>query len=77
MPIPPSNSNLNADSTIASNSTLNSTLKFSSNPISNPSSSKIKDENDLTVRGRVFDQSKPETFNQVIHPHIIHNMNFI
>lgn len=26
---------------------------------------KTKDENDFTVRGRVFDQSKPETFNQV------------
>lgn len=26
----------------------------------------IKDENDLIVRGRIFDQSKPETFNQVI-----------
>lgn len=27
---------------------------------------KIKEENDYTVRGRVFDQTKPETFNQVM-----------
>lgn len=26
---------------------------------------KPKEENDFTVRGRVFDQTKPETFNQV------------
>lgn len=31
------------------------------------SSAKGAEANDLIVRGRLFDQSKPETFNQVMH----------
>lgn len=39
------------------------------NPVDMPPTCepKAKEENDLTVRGRVFDQTKPETFNQVIN----------
>lgn len=50
-------------------------IKFDKYNVSMPSTvvqnvndidTKTKDDNDLTVRGRLFDQSKPETFNQVI-----------
>lgn len=38
------------------------------NQMNDPSTYETKnmEENDFTVRGRVFDQTKPETFNQVI-----------
>lgn len=48
------------------------------NPVSTPSACepKAKEENDLTVRGRVYDQTKPETFNQVINAFTsVHSFN--
>ncbi|XP_031618641.1 ZZ-type zinc finger-containing protein 3 [Contarinia nasturtii] len=33
--------------------------------MSNTQESKVKEENDFTVRGRVFNETKPETFNQL------------
>lgn len=33
----------------------------------NTNTNKTKDENDFSVRGRAFDQTKPVTFNQVVN----------
>lgn len=52
-----SNSNTNTNPTSTSTST--------SNIATNADTSKKKDETDFTVRGRVYDQTKPQTFNQV------------
>lgn len=36
------------------------------------STEKKTEQSDMTVRGRVFDQTKPETFNQVLSERTIH-----
>lgn len=38
-------------------------------------SNRTKDENDFTVRGRTFDQTKPVTFNQVAHSQYPNGLN--
>lgn len=66
VPVPSFGSNSNHKSNPNATSNLNQSSTSSPNSAVNPSGSfKTKEENDFTVRGRVFDQSKPETFNQV------------